>query len=62
MVKLYGDDLLNMVRQLQRFPFVLIESLSWPLALRQFAKLLNERNVSGYSAPRVRSRACKALL
>ena len=57
-----GDDLLNILRQLQRCPFALFASFSWPLALRQIAKLLAKVNVEGCSAPRVRSWASKALL
>ena len=41
-VSIDGDDCLKMLKQLQRFPFVVFVSLGWPLALKQNASFLTE--------------------
>ena len=60
-VSIDRDDLLDMPRQLQRLPFVVLVSFSRPMS-RQAARLLTEADVSGCSAPRVRSRASRTSL
>ena len=73
-VSIDGDNCLNVLRQLHRFPLAVFVSLGWPLALKQNASFLTEGipqemhalltapYVSRCWALSVHSRALKAIL